>query len=206
MAEPDRGRDATDAAHMDAQAGGPPILSSPWGATPPAPLGSAHAYQAVGEVASPLLAGFSVTLVGVIAQSPASVRWVGLSMLLLTLAAGLLLAAVQYGFHSRQMYWTRGDLLQWYVNLTPLSDSTFQGQHRDDLAAWRGYVGKTRRCYNLGIVALGLAVASILVPPSGRGDLTSDAALRWLAALGALLGVTLELYWWRKDNLGRSGR
>ena len=88
-------------------------------APPPAPLGRSAAYQAVGEVAAPLLAGFSITLVGVIAQGPSTIRWPGAALLLLTVAAASLLFSVQAAFFGRQLYWTRADLTAWYSTGPP---------------------------------------------------------------------------------------
>lgn len=177
-----------------------PELSNPWGGIPPVPLGSGPAFQAVGEVAAPLLAGFSIALLGVIAQSPGSFRWAGLSLLILTFAAGLLLFAVQAGFHARQMYWTRDELLAWFKGpLTEKSDEVFSSMHRTQRDQWEAWIDRTRRSYNAGTILLMLGLAIILAPPAAYGSeeiSAAEAQLRWAAAaLATALAVT-EIIWW----------
>jgi hypothetical protein len=177
--------------------------SLPWGGPGPIPRGSGPAYQAVGEVASPLLAGFSVTLIGVIAQSPASMRWPGFSLTLLTLAAAFLLAAVQCGFHARQRFWTREDLLAWYIELTPASDRAFAKEHQLDTGVWDRWVKRTRRFYNLGICTLAAAVATVVAPPHDSKDYPvslNEEVWRWIATSLAVLCLLIEVAWWLRPE------
>lgn len=150
----------------------PPVASGastspqpmPWAAPPQ--LGTDSAYQAVGQVAAPLLAGFSVTLIGVIAQAPDMLRWPGATLLTLIIAVGLLLGCVQAAFTARQKYWTRKDLLDWYVGEPPdpLS-SVFKEMHKRDIEAWRRWLGRARAAYNTGLTVLLIGVALLLAPP-----------------------------------------
>lgn len=182
--------------------------SRPWGGPSPIPRGSGPAYQAVGEVASPLLAGFSVTLIGVIAQSPATMRWPGFSLTLLTLAAAFLLAAVQCGFHARQHFWTREDLLAWYVELTPASDQAFAKEHQRDTESWDRWVNRTRRFYNLGICTLAAAVATVVSPPQDSENYTvsvNEEVWRWTAASLAVFCLLIEVCWWLRSSIDDTG-
>jgi MFS family permease len=174
----------------------------PWGATPPAPLGLSNAYQAVGEVAAPLLAGFSVTLIGVVAQAPDSLRWPGAVLIALTLAAGLLLTCVQFAFFARRSYWTRDDLLQWYAEepREPLLQE-FKKMHKRHIGEWAAWRERARFTYNAGLAVLALAIALTLVPPERYGHSrvsSSEAGLRWVAAgLAMAFGVAEIVWWWR---------
>jgi hypothetical protein len=181
----------------------------PWAATPPAPLGLSNAYQAVGEVAAPLLAGFSVTLIGVVAQGPESLRWPAAVLIALTVAAALLLACVQFAFYSRRSYWTRADLLQWFAEepAEPLL-TAFKEMHVRHIADWTMWRERARFTYNAGLVVLSVAVALVLVPPHRYGPhplSTVESGLRWAAAaLAAGVGVAEAVWWWRSAETERS--
>ncbi|MEL4082221.1 MULTISPECIES: hypothetical protein [Arthrobacter] len=162
----------------------------------------------MGEVAAPLLAGFSIALIGVIAQNPGSFRWAGLSLLLLTLAVGMLLLSVQSGFHARQMYWTRDELLPWFAgSLNETSEKAFSGMHTTHLQLWKKWVDRTRRSYNSGIILLMLGVAATLAPPTAQAsDLISaaDPLFRWSAVVvAALLAVAEFIWWWATGKEGK---
>jgi hypothetical protein len=178
---------------------GPPV---PWGAAPR--LGTDRAYQAVGEVAAPLLAGFSVALLGVIAQAPNMLRWPGAALLALIIAVGLLLGSVQAAFTGKQKYWTRSDLLDWYVNEPPdpLS-SAFKQMHRRDIDAWLRWLNRARIAYNAGLTVLLIGVAIVLAPPrtsAGYPVSTTEAILRWVSAGVALTLASIEIMWWLRTR------
>lgn len=186
-----------------AAASSPPVASGastspePWGAPPQ--LGSDRAYQAVGEVAAPLLAGFSVTLIGVIAQAPNMLRWPGATLLTLIIAVGLLLGCVQAAFTARQKYWTRTDLLDWYVH-EPSDElsQTFKNMQRRDINAWVLWLGRARAAYNTGLTVLLIGVALLLAPPRTSQAYpvsTIESSLRW-AAVGVAVGLAaIEVVW-----------
>lgn len=155
-------------------------------------------------MAAPLLAGFSFTLIGVIAQAPTYVKWPGATMGFLTLAAGLLMFAVQAGFFARQMYWTRADLLAWFSEPpTGEFDVAYGDMNRRQAAVWKTWIDRTRRSYNAGICVLAVGVALLLAPPDTYGDQALsrlEEALRWTAAgLAGLMGLA-ELEWWRRTR------
>jgi hypothetical protein len=173
---------------------------APWGAAPPAPLGTAPAFQAVGEVAAPLLAGFSTTLIGVIAQAPSSIRWPGAALVSLMMAVGALLYAVQAAFFARQHYWTRDELLRWYVHPpSDAFDAEFRRMNREHKSVWELWIRRTRRSYNAGIALLGVGLGLLLAPPGVYGSApisTPELMLRWIAASIAWLLSIAELVWW----------
>ena len=175
----------------------------PWGARPQ--LGTDNAYQAVGQVAAPLLAGFSVTLIGVIAQAPDMLRWPGATLLALIVAVGLLLGCVQAAFTARQKYWTRKDLLDWYVAEPPdpLS-SVFKDMQVRDIESWRRWLGRARAAYNTGLTVLLIGVALLLAPPrtsAAHPVSTTEASLRWAAVGVAVTLAVIEAVWWLAPHL-----
>jgi hypothetical protein len=175
----------------------------PWGAAPQ--LGTDRAYQAVGEVAAPLLAGFSVTLIGVIAQAPDMLRWPGATLLALIIAVGLLLGCVQAAFTARQKYWTRTDLLDWWVKEPPDPLSrTFKDMHVRDIGEWRRWLGRARVAYNTGLTVLLIGVALLLAPPRTSPAYpvsTTEASLRWAAVGVAMTLAAIEVVWWLAPHL-----
>jgi hypothetical protein len=76
----------------------------PYGHAPSCPYRriAADAADAMTGVAAPLLAGFTISLIGFVVASPERARWPGLSLLLLTLSALTLLLCVQAGFWARR--------------------------------------------------------------------------------------------------------
>ncbi len=76
----------------------------PYGHAPSCPYrrSAADAADAMTGVAAPLLAGFTISLIGFVVASPERARWPGLSLLLLTLSALTLLLCVQAGFWARR--------------------------------------------------------------------------------------------------------
>ena len=64
----------------------------------PEHYGDPAALDALSSVAAPLLAGGTLALLGVVVQQPSSLRWPGLALLLLVVAAVMLVTAVQCGF------------------------------------------------------------------------------------------------------------
>lgn len=122
--------------------------------------------KSVGEIAAPLLAGFSFT--GVIAISSAAdhFRWPGPTVLALTLASVLLIAAVQSAKYADQ------------------KRQHVRGRHWSP-ETWRLVM---RNSYHAGIVALLLGLAFALAPKqatAGQDGLWSAARYLAFAACGA---------------------
>ena len=177
-----------------------PGAVDPWGAPPPAPLGSAAAGQSVSDVASPVLAGFVVTLIGVVAQNPESFRLPGLAMVVMLAAMIAFVLSVQSGFRARQYLWTRADVLAWYDGpiARPL-DAAYRAMHRRDIAAWARWRSRVNVFYNVGIVALFMGVAMVCLPPDRYGADpvgTGEVVLRSVAAAISAAAGLGELLWW----------
>ena len=119
--------------------------------------------ESVGTVASPLLAGFSLTSVIVVAEDPQKFYWAGATIVSLTVAAITLIGAVQ---SSK------------YV-------------HREDAHAEAWYHA-TRVLYHNGILALLLGLGFALVPGSSDWARRVAAGLALAAALGETIFFSRE--------------
>jgi hypothetical protein len=160
----------------------------------PAPLGYGQAIDTVTTIAAPLLAGFSVATIGVIASSSDKFRWPGVTLLMLTAAAILLVTSLQCGFFARQHLYSARDVGDWWPeeDRTPASNERLQREQHEDIQRWRRWVPRARYTYDVGIVTLALGVAAALVPPSDSG---AQVDWRWAAASLAAAGAIGELVW-----------
>lgn len=144
----------------------------------PAPLGYGGATDTVSTVAAPLLAGFSVATIGVVAANSHSFRWSGIALFALTAAAILMVASLQFGFHARQHLYFATDIRDWWTveDLNESRIARLQRQQKEDFQRWLNWSAKRRFAYNAGIVTLALGIAATLVPEPGRGVQESSAA------------------------------
>jgi hypothetical protein len=161
----------------------------------PAPLGYANAIDAVGTVASPLLAGFSLTTTVLIGDDAKNFRWSGAAMLALVVAAVLLIEAVQCSFNARQYIWSAGDVRVWWPDMQ--EDTSREQRLRDEqdraYRKWQTWSAWARRTYNLGIIAL-LAGLGLALPPQHADNVQS--ALRWTASGIAFAAAVGEVIWY----------
>jgi|tagenome__1003787_1003787.scaffolds.fasta_scaffold20702419_1 hypothetical protein len=170
------------------------------GATPldpgwevPAPYGAPFAIQSLSTVAAPLLAGFSVTLSGVILQAAGQFRWPGLTLLLLAIATVMLLFCVQCGFWARHEFVLPEEARQWWGDFasSPSRRDRVAEEQRRRYRSYRRWARSARVSYDSAIVAL-LAGMSVALAPVGGGG---EAVLRWMAALAFLLAAAGEVVW-----------
>jgi hypothetical protein len=131
--------------------------------------------DSVGTVTLPLLAGFSITSVVVAADDAGNFRWPGLTILVLTFAALVLLGAVQSAYHAR-LYLSRAD---------PDYDK-----------AW-SWVGWTRSLYDIGLLALLAGLGLVVVPLHYVGR---EAGFRWAAVGLALCACVVEFVWKLRES------
>jgi Trypsin-co-occurring domain 2 len=83
----------------------------------PTPLGRGNAIEGMAGIAAPLLAGFSITLIGVIASDPSHFRWPGAALALLVITSSLLIGTVQCGFRARRYLYSAADWRDWQPGL-----------------------------------------------------------------------------------------
>jgi hypothetical protein len=172
-----------------------------WGS--PGEFGEPAAADARTGVATPLLAGFSIALLAVVSQSPASVRWPGPTIFVLILAVGLLVISLQVGFRSRSKLYSRDEALAWgRINDVPadVDEVARAAVQQEHLKQWHRAQRTVRRCYNTGIAALGVALSLTAAPPlTARPG--AEQSWRWAAfALGLAL-TAAEVSWTVRDEL-----
>lgn len=166
----------------------------------PSPLGLGASRDSMTGGAAPLLAGFSIGLIGVIAQAPQSIRWPGLSLLLFALAATLLTTCIQFGFWARAYIYSAQDVRDWFPDFdaTPWRKAHLQQIQRDHFGRWRVWHTRARLMYDLGIVCLASAVALTVAPPSSYGDTgpsSAEVVLRWIATGIVGVAAIAEIVW-----------
>jgi hypothetical protein len=124
----------------------------------------------LGGAVAALLAGFAVTLIGLVLQMAGGLRWANGSLLLFCLAAVLFLQVVQLNARARGYAVTPEQVREWYPDFDEPARQRVVGwelrHHRD---CWVYLVKRSRICYNCAILALLLGIATILVPASHTG-------------------------------------
>lgn len=175
----------------------------------PYPYGRGAAIDAMAGIAAPLLAGFSLTLAGVIASSPQSFRWPGIDLVMLVLTIVLLVACIQFGFHARMHLYSAGDLRDWrpdvfeWIAARPHVSQEFSMALKDQQAAdfqmWHRWERRARLAYNLAIVVLAAGVALTLAPHTS----SKEAGWRWAALAIAAAGGIAECCWIAIDFIRR---
>ena len=137
--------------------------------------------DSVGTVTLPLLAGFSITSVVVVSDDAGNFRWPGLTILVLTFAALVLLGAVQSAYHAR-LYLSKDD---------------------PDYDKARFWVWWTRTLYDSDLLALLAGLGLVVVPVRYVGR---EAGFRWAAAGLALCACVVEFVWKLRESWWRSWR
>jgi hypothetical protein len=117
-----------------------------------------------------LLAGFSLALVGVIAQDPTHFRWPGATLAALMVPIFCLLYAVRVGARARGIY----------------------GEKTYDYEAYDKLSRRTIRVYGIGICSLWACIAMTAAPPLSGGR---EAAFRWVAFALAIVASMVEAGW-----------
>ncbi|MEW1826400.1 hypothetical protein [Streptomyces sp. NPDC088196] len=164
----------------------------------PVPLGYGHASKEAHSIAAPLLTGAALALAGVVAGADKDKKtfyWPGVSLLMLVATSMALLASIQLHYYSRQFFYSRQDIHDWY----DLDDSPEDEAQLTRLYAWQGddYKRWARnnnwavRFFNAGTVLLGLGIVTVLLPPDGG----QQAPCRWAAAGLVLLCTVAEAAW-----------
>jgi hypothetical protein len=154
------------------------------------------ALDAMANVAAPLLAGFSITVIAAVAAGSDKFRWPGAALLTVTLAAALLVTSLQFGFTARQHLYSAADVAAWWAQEDlgePGRLQRLREEQHVNYALWERWGTKARMAYNSGITVLAVGIALVLAPPSSAGG--SEAVLRWTAAAVAAAGALGEVAW-----------
>lgn len=157
----------------------------------PVLVGHPAAMDSMSGVAAPLLAGFSITLIGVVAQAPTNFALPGLAMLTLAIAAVFFVICVQCGFWARQYLASPADLQAWQFPSTS-AQKVAQAEFCRAYEAWRD---RTSKSYKVAILILTLGLAFTLVPLGSEGVVNYVA--RWLAVAIVAVAFVFEYCWIR---------
>ncbi|GAA5195754.1 hypothetical protein GCM10023322_63120 [Rugosimonospora acidiphila] len=164
--------------------------------TPPRPPGAPEPYGAFATVdsfgggAAPLLAGFAVTLLALIIQISAALRWPDLALVLFGLAATMFLHVVQLTARAKGYAVTPAQVREWYDDYAdPDRQRAVAWELTHHRECWLFLVGRARVFYDCAMLALLVGVAVLLVPRHTR-ELTP---LRWAAIAVAGLAVLAEI-------------
>lgn len=168
---------------------------SPWRF--PQRFGYGEAVQAAGTVVAPLLAGFTIALIGLVVDaSNNGVRYRDFALLVLMGAAASLVVAIQCAYSARQFMVTPDQIAVWWPGLdvagARADDSQLQGlrqQQHAHRALHRRWAGRFRNAYHLGVVLVLVGLAIVLIPPD------SISPARGLAIAVAVLAAVGEATW-----------
>lgn len=155
----------------------------------PSPYGEPAAVDSLGGIAAPLLAGFSLALIGLVAQAPQSSRWPDLALLLLAGTTVVMLASVQFAFRARRFAVTPAEAAGWHPDFPddPERQERVYAEIRAHRRAHRVWSQRARLAYNTGVCLLLLGLATTLLP-AGR-----PSALRLSTVVLVLLALVGEL-------------
>lgn len=158
----------------------------------PAQYGESAAYHGMGSVAAPLLAGFSLTFLGLVIQGEDKLRWPSLAILLLTIATISFVFAVQCTFWSRLYWFTPTEAEQWWPDFNSNSQrlDRIREEQWSSRLLYRRWSLRARRTYGIAIVTLYSALAVALVPDQAFGRI---AIARLTAILAAAIAAIIEL-------------
>jgi hypothetical protein len=140
----------------------------------------------MGGIVAPLLAGFSMALLGLVIQVEDDLRWPDMALLLLSVAIVLLVLVVQFTFRARQYAATPSQVKEWWPDFDHNPER--QQRVREELAVYlachRWWTTRARGLYNaaIGVLLLGLAV--VLVPTRPISPLRGASIAAVLAGLG----------------------
>jgi len=176
---------------------------------PPHPPGRGAAVEGMSSIAAPLLAGFSITLIGVIAQASEHFRWPGPALAVLVIAVALLIATVQFGFRARSYLYSAADVEAWRPDFFADKDlnNVLAKNQRDDYGNWQRWERAAGRAYDAAICVLAVGLALTVAPPvsaaSGQPVGGGEAGFRWAAFALALAAGAAELSWVTVNRFGK---
>ncbi|MEJ3746692.1 hypothetical protein WEI85_25815 [Actinomycetes bacterium KLBMP 9797] len=143
--------------------------SSGW-PPPPEPYSAFATVEGLGGVAAPLLAGFAVTLIALVAQIAPALRHPDAALLLFAASAVLFLQVVQLNARARGYAVTPGQVREWYPDADdPERHRVLAWELRHHRDCWAYLVRRTRLRYNVAILALAVGLMVMLIPTGGLG-------------------------------------
>jgi hypothetical protein len=150
-------------------------------------------------VVAPLLAGFTITLMGLVVDaSNQGIRYRDTALLLLMSAVAALLGAIQCAYSARRYLVRPDELDAWWPGIEDPKDEGEVAQARELRAEQRAHhvlhllwASRFRRAYHAGILLLLLGLTVVLIPPSA-GHLSPA---RCVAIAIGIATVSAEAVW-----------
>jgi hypothetical protein len=165
---------------------------------PPIPLGRGSAVEGMTGIAAPLLAGFSLALIGVIAQDPSHFRWPGPALITLVIAISLLIATVHFGFQARSYLYSAADVRDWRPDFLAALEDVMATDQRRDYLHWERWDKRAGWTYDLAVCFLAAGIALVVAPPLAG----TEAGFRWGAFAVAITAGVAQLGWVVSTRLG----
>jgi hypothetical protein len=155
----------------------------------PSPYGAPAANESMGAIVAPLLAGFSLALLGLVVQVEQDLRWPDLALLLLAVAIVLLVLVVQFAFRARQYATTPSQVKDWWPDFDndPERQQRVYEELRVYLACHLWWIGRARGLYNTAICVLLLGLAVVLIPKHPINPVRAASIAAVLAGFGVEL-------------------
>ena len=163
---------------------------TPW--DPPYPHGRPAAIGNMATVAAPFLGGIALALLGLVLGSPTAFGLIDLSLPLLVVSAVAFIAAVQCGFHARQYVSTPDEIMRWWPEPNEARRALLVDEQNECTKLFDRWATRANRAYNLGLIGLGTATASLLVPEGGFCSMGASRLVAFSIVLGA---VVVEVAW-----------
>ena len=142
-------------------------------------------------ISAPLLAGFSLALVGVIAQDPTHFRWPGVALAALMIPIFCFLGAIRAGYRTKSALYMLSDSAEAETKLPDQGKLRTQepreDRHHGSYLRW-GYL--TFFAFGAGLFSLWVCIALTVAPPTPGGQ---EAAVRWVAFAMAIAASIFEL-------------
>lgn len=170
-------------------------IPGPWLA--PEPYGKKASLGQYFTIAAPVLAGFAVALVTVVATSREAFAAPDLILLLGVVASGAFIMAMQYGMHASQHDVSPDEYLAWQP-MARTDRATLEwvrGRQHWDYAMWQGYSERARRMFHVGITGLLLSVVLSVLPADAPRLVPYVPLTGYLAAAVGLVWLAYELAW-----------
>jgi hypothetical protein len=141
------------------------------------------------SVAAPLLSSGALVFVGLVLES---LRYPGLTLLVMVSAVVALVTAVQCGFWARQYASTPEEIEQWWSHLPEdMRAERASLDQQQDLLLHNMWANRARWAYAVGIILLWMGVAAAVVPRADAGE----PALRWVAVAISVMAAVGEVVW-----------
>jgi hypothetical protein len=160
----------------------------------PEPYGEPEAFNSMGAIAAPLLAGFSLAaMVQTLTIKTSDARWPEVALLLFMLAAVLFVFSVQAMFWARRYQTTPEEIKAWWPDAAhPLRLKALRDEQRMHAKGFSLWAHRARATYNAGLLCLLAALTVLAVPAASDGHL---AFVRWLTVAVGGVALVAEVTW-----------